>query len=230
MNIKVRINMDTKLQCIGFIMDGNRRWAKAHDLPTLAGHAKGAEVFSKSIEWVCEAGIPHAVYYAFSTENWRRSEEEVGYLMNLFREWLTKNTKRQGVRIRVVGRRGDFAPDMQAQLQQIEQESEQLAATTIWVALSYGGRAEIVTAVNDAIAKGEQVTEASFEQLLSTAEMPDPDIIVRTGGEQRLSNFMTWKSVYSEFLFLEKQWPTLTKSDFDGILNHYENRDRRKGK
>ena len=230
MNIKVGTDMVTKPQCIGFIMDGNRRWAKSHDLPTLAGHAKGAEVFSDSIEWVCEAGIPHAVYYAFSTENWRRSEEEVGYLMNLFREWLAKNTKWQGVRIRVVGRRGDFAPDMQAQLRQLEQETEQSAATTIWVALSYGGRAEIVAAVNEAIAKGEPMTEASFEQLLWTAEMPDPDIIVRTGGEQRLSNFMTWKAVYSELLFLEKQWPALIKNDFDTILEEYQKRGRRKGK
>lgn len=217
--------------CVGFIMDGNRRWAKAQGLPTLEGHRKGAEVFGDTIKWLQESGVAHGVYYAFSTENWQRDKAEVGYLMDLFREVLRTTAKEHGVRLRVVGRVNDFADDIQKQISEIESETAaQEYTTTIWVALSYGGRAEIVAAVNEAIARGEKVTEESFEKILWTAKMPDPDIIVRTGGEQRLSNFMTWKSVYSEFLFLEKPWPALTKADFIGILDAYGNRERRKGK
>lgn len=232
----------TEAQCIGFIMDGNRRFAKEHGLPTLAGHQKGGEVFADSIRWVCDAGIPHAVYYAFSTENWKRDDVEVGYLMELFREWLqrleqeleeqhTKGAAKRAVMVRIVGRREDFTDDLQKQMSRCEELSFQKKGdvTTIWIALSYGGRAEIVAAVNKAIAQGEIVTEETFERLLWTADMPDPDLIVRTGGEHRLSNFMTWKSVYSELFFIDKYWPVLTKSDFDDILMQYGNRERRKG-
>ncbi len=226
----------TTIHSIGFIMDGNRRWAKAHGLPTLVGHKQGGEVFVKTMEWVRDAGIPHAVYYAFSTENWNRSEEEVSYLMNLFREWLIKIESKlkdddRSFRVRVIGRREDFSTEIQAQIEEIENLNSIAtgAVTTIWVALSYGGRAEIVTAVNRAIEQGETVTEKTFEQLLWTAELPDPDLIVRTGGEKRLSNFLTWRSVYSELLFVDTYWPALTKDDFIGILKEYESRERRKG-
>lgn len=226
----------TTIHSIGFIMDGNRRWAKAHALPTLIGHKQGGEVFVKTMEWVRDAGIPHAVYYAFSTENWNRSEEEVSYLMNLFREWLVKIENKlkdddRSFRVRVIGRREDFSTEIQAQIEEIENLNSTVTApvTNIWVALSYGGRAEIITAVNRAIEQGETVTEKTFEQLLWTAELPDPDLIVRTGGEKRLSNFLTWRSVYSELLFIDTYWPALTKDDFIGILKEYESRERRKG-
>lgn len=224
-------------------MDGNRRWAREQGFPTFEGHKKGGDVLTDSMKWVGDAEIPHAVYYAFSTENWNRSEEEVSYLMDLFRDWLQKiemklrdnNTETQNekkIKVRVVGRRKDFAKDIQDKMNELEAESlkHPEAKTTIWLALSYGGRAEIVEAVNKAVEKGELVTEETFEQLLWTGDMPDPDMIVRTGGEHRLSNFMTWKSVYSELLFLDKHWPALTKSDFDDILKEYEKRERRRGK
>ena len=228
----------TTITCIGFIMDGNRRWAKEQGLPTFEGHKRGGEVMSDSIRWVRDAGIAHAVYYAFSTENWKRSEEEVVYLMDLFREWLRQvgeqaNAENEApVKVRIVGRRKDFAEDIQQQMDRLEAQNAERsdAKTTIWIALSYGGRAEIVEAVNAAIAAGETVTEESFEKLLWTADMPDPDVIVRPGGEHRLSNFMTWRSVYSELMFLDKHWPALTKDDFDDILGEYESRERRKGK
>lgn len=220
----------TNITCLGFIMDGNRRWAKEHSLPTFEGHRKGAEVFRQSVEWVCEAEIPHAVYYAFSTENWRRTEDEVSYLMDLFREIIAEIKKQTKVTVKIVGRREDFAEDIKAQFTEIESlHTEDGAKTTIWIALSYGGRAEILAAVNQAVAAGESVTEESFTELLWTADMPDPDMIVRTGGEYRLSNFMTWKSVYSELLFLETYWPALTQDDFNGILKEYEQRERRRG-
>lgn len=230
----------TDITCLGFIMDGNRRWAREQDLSTFEGHKRGGEVLGESIDWVREAGIAHVVYYAFSTENWKRSEEEVSYLMDLFQEWL-KNIekkitadKRAGqsvARVRIVGRREDFREDIQKQMDSLERASEdgEGAQTTVWIALSYGGRAEIVEAVNQAVRTGKEVDVDSFERLLWTADMPDPDIIIRTGGEQRLSNFLTWKSVYSELLFLDKHWPALTKADFNGILSEYEKRERRRG-
>lgn len=227
----------THISCLGFIMDGNRRWADAQGLPTYEGHRNGGDVLVESIRWVRNQGIPHAVYYAFSTENWQRNEQEVSYLMDLFREWLQKFEEKllagdeEPVRIKIIGRKSDFADSLQEQMNRVEQVGSQKkeARTTIWLALSYGGRAEIIEAVNEAIQQGQPVTEESFERLLWTASMPDPDIIVRTSGEQRLSNFVTWKSVYSELYFIDKHWPALTKDDFDDILVEYEKRERRRG-
>lgn len=228
--------------CVGFIMDGNRRWAKEQGLPTFEGHRKGADVFSECVRWVRDAGIAHAVFYAFSTENWQRSEEEVGYLMDLFRELLNKIDKQiadenktnqeKKVKLRIIGRREDFSPDLQTHMTEIEMKSESYedATTTIWIALSYGGRAELVSAVNEAVRKGEEVTEASFESLLWTAGMPDPDLIIRTSGEQRLSGFVTWKSVYSELFFLDTYWPAFTQETFHSIVEAYAERERRRGK
>jgi undecaprenyl diphosphate synthase len=224
--------MNITPQCLGFIMDGNRRWAKEHELPTFEGHRRGHDVFLDIVKWTREAAIPHAVFYAFSTENWKRSEDEVSYLMALFSELLVTMAKQlteEGVRVRVIGRREDFSPELQQQMKDVEEKTARSTGTTIWIALSYGGRAEIVSAVNEAVRKGKEVDEASFESLLWTAEMPDPDMIVRTSGEQRLSNFLTWKSAYSELYFIEKHWPALTKSDFDDILAEYAKRERRHG-
>lgn len=234
---------EEKPQCLGFIMDGNRRWAKGQGLPTYEGHKQGGEVLQDCITWVRDQQIPHAVFYAFSTENWNRSEAEVGYLMDLFREWLQKIDERlndqndkeakteEKIKLRIVGRRNDFAPDIVEQMNALEAKSQgyQDARTTIWLALSYGGRAEILDAANQAIANGVPVDETSFASLLWTADMPDPDMIVRTSGEQRLSNFMTWRSVYSELYFIDKHWPALTKDDFTDILEEYTRRNRRRG-
>lgn len=225
--------MDSKKPaCLGFIMDGNRRWAKEQNLPTLEGHRRGLEVFLDVVRFVRDEHIPHAVFYAFSTENWKRTEVEVVYLMTLFGELLTRMTEQlteEGVRVRIVGRREDFSEDLQTRMNELEEKSSPYTKTTIWIALSYGGRAEIVSAVNAAIEKGESVTEQTFEQLLWTADMPDPDMIIRTSGEERLSNFLTWQSAYSEFYFIQKHWPALTKSDFDDILAEYAKRERRHG-
>ena len=220
-------------------MDGNRRWAKAQGLSSLEGHKKGSEVFADSIQWVRDANIPHAVYYAFSTENWNRSESEINYLMDLFRAWMDKIEEKIGenhkaakkINIKVIGRVKDFAEDIQTRIHDLEKKNAEFSNpdTTIWVALSYGGRAELIEAVNLAVKNGEDVTENSFEQLLWSKDIPDLDMIVRTSGEQRLSNFLTWRSVYSELHFIEKQWPALTEADFKDILLEYENRERRRG-
>jgi undecaprenyl diphosphate synthase len=224
--------VQTNMQCLGFIMDGNRRWARAQGLPTFEGHKQGHDVFVDMMRYVRDAHIPHAVFYAFSTENWQRTKEEVGYLMRLLEAAMQKvldGVDEEKVRVRVIGRRGDLPQSLQKLIVEVEEKSAEYSDTTIWVALSYGGRSEIVEAVNHAIEKGGPVTEESFEAVLWTAEMPDPDMIVRTSGEQRLSNFVTWKSVYSELYFIDKHWPALTKADFDDILHEYEQRERRKG-
>jgi len=225
-------------------MDGNRRWAKEQGLQTHQGHQQGSTVLSDMIGYIRDAGIPHAVFYAFSTENWKRSEEEVAYLMDLFREYLRdikdkldkEDDTEQGqtpVVVKTIGRRADFPQDIQEQMVALEERNIEVADkahTTIWLALSYGGRAEIIDAANIAIAAGGSVDETSFNQLLWTADLPDPDMIVRTSGEHRLSNFLTWKSVYSEFYFIDKHWPALTQSDFTDILEEYGKRNRRRGK
>ncbi len=219
-------------QCLGFIMDGNRRFAKEQNLPTLEGHKKGLDVFLDVVRFVRDKQIPHAVFYAFSTENWKRSEQEVSYLMALFDQLLKRMTEQlteEGVRVRIIGRREDFSLELQEQMKTLEEQSREYTATTVWIALSYGGRAEIMSAVNEAVAQGVPLDEAGFEALLWTAEMPDPDMIVRTSGEHRLSNFLTWKSVYSEFYFMEKHWPALTKTDLEDILIEYAKRERRQG-
>jgi len=220
----------SSIRCIGFIMDGNRRFAKEQGLQALDGHQRGGEVMRDSIRWVKEAGIKHAVYYAFSTENWKRSAEEVSYLMHLFKNELVKMPEKD-IRVRIIGRREDFSDDLQQLMNELEKKSEgyQNTDTTVWIALSYGGRAEILEAVNRAVSAGELVSEESFEKLLWTKDMPDPDMIVRTGGERRLSNFLTWRSVYSELYFTDIYWPALTKSDFNDILKEYETRERRRG-
>ena len=227
----------TAPQCIGFIMDGNRRWAKDQNKPTLTGHKKGFDVFIDSVRFIRDKEIPNAVYYAFSTENWQRSKEEVEYLMDLFKQMIDNLTNKilkeeKPVKIRFVGRRSDLSDELQAEIEKLEAMNDDNAdaKTTIWVALSYGGRVEIIEAVNQAVGQGRAVTEESFKKLLWTAQMPDPDIIVRTSGEHRLSNFMTWGSVYSELYFIDKHWPALTESDFEDILDEYEKRDRRCGK
>lgn len=213
-------------------MDGNRRFAREHNLPTMEGHKKGLDVFLDVVRLVREEEIPHAVFYAFSTENWKRTKEEVVYLMNLFQTLLTRMSdelSEQGVQVRIVGRRSDFSLELQKHMTELEEKSSTYTGTTIWIALSYGGRAEIIDAVNLAIQAGVAVDETSFKKLLWTADLPDPDMIIRTSGEERLSNFLTWGSAYSEFYFIKKHWPALTKDDFKDILLQYEKRERRQG-
>lgn len=222
------------VQCVGFIMDGNRRWAKAKGLPTLEGHARGYGSLKELIKVVHKAGIPHMVCYAFSTENWKRTEEEVGYLMKLLHralkelpELIAKEGKK--INVRVIGERHALSKELQEVIADVESKNYTDPELTVWIALSYGGRVEIVDAVNRAIAQGVPVTEESFEELLWTHGMPDPDIIIRTSGEKRISNFLLWQSAYSEFFFTDTLWPDFGETEFQSILEDYANRERRKG-
>ena len=219
------------VQCIGIILDGNRRWAKERGLPTLEGHRRGFENLKNAARWVRDRGIRHLVVYAFSTENWNRAPEEVTYLMDIMRDAASSDTNelvKEGVRIRFAGERERLAPDLQKSLTEMERESEKNTELTLWVCLSYGGRAEIIAAARSAAEVGE-INEVSLTERLWTSGMPDPDIIIRTGGAQRLSNFLTWQSVYSELFFLNTFWPDFSEKDLDAVLAEYAARTRNFG-
>lgn len=225
--------MHQSVSCIGFILDGNRRWAKERGLPSLEGHVRGFEVLKSAARWVRDRNIPHMVVYAFSTENWNRSEEEVSYLMNFFRKIINETAAelaKEGIAIRFVGQRSRFDKDIQEGMQRVEKETGENTRLTLWVCLSYGGRAEIVAAVNKAEEEGAKITEETLSTYLWTKGMPDPDIVVRTSGEHRLSGFLTWQSVYSELFFITPHWPDFSEALLDEILEGYTQRERRHGK
>jgi undecaprenyl diphosphate synthase len=176
-------------------------------------------------------GIKHVVVYAFSTENWSRTKEEVSYLMNIFesmaRERLAKFAD-EGIAVRFIGQRERFSQTLQEAMRKAEEKSPANLRLTLWICVSYGGRAEIVQAAQATAKKGE-ITEESLSGYLWTAGMPDPDLIIRTGGEQRLSNFLMWQSAYSELFFLKTYWPAFTKDDLGKVLAGYASRERRMG-
>ncbi len=227
------MNDTSGAKCVGVIMDGNRRWARGRGLPVFEGHAEGYKRLQDALRWTREAGIPHLVAYAFSTENWQRSEDEVGYLMKLFRSILENETKKmleERIRVRFVGDRTRFSEDMQKMMGNMEAETEKKYDITLHLLMSYGGRAEIVAAANALHEEGVAVTEDLFAQRLWSHPMPDPDLIIRTGGERRLSNFLSWQSAYSELFFIDTFWPAFTKEEFDSVLAEFAARERRHGK
>lgn len=220
--------------CVGFIMDGNRRWARAHNLPAFKGHGEGYKKLQEVMRWTREAGIPHVVAYAFSTENWRRSEEEVDHMLSLFRSVLENEIQKmidERVRVRFVGDRSRFDTGLRTMMEKTEAETAKSYDVTLHLLMSYGGRAEIVAAVNAFLADGAgEATENAFAEKLWSSPMPDPDIVVRTGGEKRLSNFLPWQSVYSELFFSDSFWPDFSKEEFDAILAEFAGCERRNGK
>lgn len=228
---KVIFNMNNAPRSVGIILDGNRRWAKAKGLSTLEGHRAGLAALEQTVGWAREAGVEHLAVYVFSTENWNRAEEEVSHLMRLFEESVRarfKELAKSGVRIRCVGQLERFSLQLQQAMREAEEESAKNGDITLWACLSYGGRAEIAAAAQKAAAGG-MVTESSLAERLWSADMPDLDIVIRTGGEKRLSGFMTWKSTYSELFFLDVMWPDFSKADFDKVLREFVARERRMG-
>jgi undecaprenyl diphosphate synthase len=222
------------IKTIGIIMDGNRRFARERKLPLLEGHRAGKEKLKEVMRWAKDAGVPNLIVYAFSNENWSRAREEVDYLMEIIRLMFKhelNDFKKEKVRLRFVGERERFSKDIQEILNNVENETKDFSDFTLWVALSYGGRQEIMSTVNKILAAGgEKITEGDFSKNLFTADMPDPDIIIRTSGEKRLSGFLPWQSVYAELFFIDTLWPALTKKEFLGILDEYDTRQRRFGK
>ncbi len=215
-------------------MDGNRRYAREHNLPLLEGHRKGYEKLKELCRWAEEAGIASVIVYAFSTENWQRPKPEVTYLLKLFKFVLTHELGillRDGVRVRCIGQREKFSPSLQKLIVEAEEKTKNNKRLTLVLALSYGGRAEILAATKKLInQKITNPTEADFSNALWTAGVPDPDLIIRTSGEQRLSGFLPWQTVYSELAFTPTLWPALTRDEFFQILEDYNGRERRKGK
>jgi undecaprenyl diphosphate synthase len=219
---------------IGLILDGNRRWAKEHNLPQLEGHRRGMEKVKELLTWAREAGVQELIVYAFSTENWNRSKEEVNYLLDLFMEFCdrwSEEVVKQDTKLIFIGERERFTPLLQEQMKRAEEKTKNGTKGTLAVALSYGGRTEILSAVNALLAKGvSSVDERSFKEAMWSASLLDPDLIIRTGGEQRLSNFLTWQSTYSELFFTDTKLPALTKEEFLSILEEFSARERRHGR
>lgn len=223
------------MEHLAVIMDGNGRWAEKRHLPRLMGHRAGAEALDRCLHFCKAAGIRYLTVYAFSTENWKRSAEEVGGLMKLLSTYIRTKEKEliaNGIRFRVIGRRTDLSEKLRGEIAALEEKTKD-GAFTLVVALSYGGRDEIVRAAakwaRDAAADGAPLTEAEFARFLDTADIPDPDLIIRTSGEQRTSNFLLWQSAYAEYYFTETLWPDFDQAAFDKALAAYAGRERRMG-
>jgi len=216
---------------VAIIMDGNGRWAERRGLERGAGHAAGAKTLAKVLEWCGARNIRYVTVYAFSTENWRRSEKEVSGLMRLFATMIRTRAAtfmKDKVRFRVIGRRGDLSPALQKSIAALEKKTEKFERELI-LCVSYGGRAEIADAVNRAVEKGEPVTEETFRQFLYAPDVPDPDLVIRTSGECRTSNFLLWESAYAEYHFTKTLWPDFSEEDLDKALADYASRNRRRG-
>ncbi len=224
---------------VGIIMDGNGRWATARGLPRALGHKAGAEAARRAIEAAAEAGIGWLTLFAFSSENWRRPAEEVRDLTLLMRHYLNTEVSRlvrEGVRLRVIGERERFGPDLVRAIARAEEATASGTRLNLNVALSYGGRAEIAGAAREIarrVAAGDldpaAVDEAMFGGFLGTAGMPDPDLIIRTSGERRISNFLLWQAAYAEFVFQDVLWPDYGAAHLEAAISEFARRARRFG-
>jgi len=227
--------MPEQIKHLAIIMDGNRRWAKERGMPGIAGHKAGYERLKEIAEASFDRDIKVVTVFAFSTENWKRSEEEVGYLMELFEFALTKdflNFADKGIRIKVIGRREDLSETIVSAIDKIEQQTEKNEKGTLAVCINYGGRAEIVDACRKLIEDGvgpDEVDERVLTSRMYWPDMPDPDLVIRTSGEERLSGFLTWEAVYSEIYWCEKYWPDFDQVELDKALEEYASRQRRYG-
>jgi undecaprenyl diphosphate synthase len=223
-------------------MDGNGRWAKKRGLPRTEGHRRGAEVFRTISTYASDIGIPFMTFYAFSTENWKRPEQEIAVIMDLFRNFLheaedrREENEERGFRFRFIGDLSVLPEDIRSLAEYMERQNPEQGRTTVNVAVNYGGRSEIVRAarelasrVRDGVLTLEDVSETAFADALYTSGQPDPDLIIRPSGEFRLSNFLTWQSAYSEFWFSDVLWPDFTTDDFDRALEDFAHRSRRFG-
>jgi len=221
-------------QHLGIIIDGNRRWARERGLPVFEGHYQGLEKVKKIIVWAKNRRIKVLTLFVFSTENWKRPKSEVNYLMKLIRQALNKKNiqslHQEGVKIQVIGQREKLAKSLQKAIKEVEELTKNSKEMVINFALSYGGRAEIVEAIKNIIEKKippKKITEETLKENLWTS---DVDLIIRTGREQRLSNFLLWQAAYSEFYFCPKYWPDFTEKDLDEALKEYGRRQRRFGR
>ena len=224
---------------VGIIMDGNGRWAKKRGLPRTAGHAQGARVVEQILEDADHMGIRYLTVYAFSTENWSRPDSEVKALMNLLRTYMKTSLAkcaRNNVRIRVIGDKSRLDSDLQASIANLEKETASNTGIGFQIAINYGSRDEIVRAVRKAAMKvketelnPEDITEDMISDELDTCGIPDPDLLIRTGGEERISNFLLWQTAYSELYFCDAAWPDFNKAELEKAIDAFNNRERRYG-
>jgi undecaprenyl diphosphate synthase len=220
---------------IAIIMDGNGRWASAHGVSVAEGHRAGSRALRPVVETAIDLGIESLVVYAFSTENWSRSETEVGALMDIFGETIDRELEdlaTQGVRTRFVGRRDRAPAWLQEKMAGLERATADRARLNLWIAFDYGGRAELVAAARRLVESGiepEDVDEGAVARSLYAPEMPDPDLVIRTSGELRVSNFLLWQSAYAEYLFTETLWPDFGPREFRAAIEEYASRRRRFG-
>jgi undecaprenyl diphosphate synthase len=217
---------------VAIIMDGNGRWAAGHGVSVAEGHRAGSRALRPVVETAIDLGVESLAVYAFSTENWTRSADEVSALMDIFGETIDRelhDLAKEGVRTQFVGRR-DRAPDwLQAKMRDLEDATAGETRLALWIAFDYGGRAEIVEAARRLAESGEEVDESSFARALYSPEMPDPDLVIRTSGELRVSNFLLWQSAYAEFIFSETLWPDFGPEEFRAAIEDYASRRRRFG-
>jgi len=226
--------MKPKIEHLGIIMDGNRRWAKARRLLSFEGHRAGYNKIEEVLNWCNDAGIKILTLFVFSTENWKRSKEEVDFLMKILYRAFTKDVKKlhqHNVCVRVIGRKEGMPEKVKKAMLEAEALTKNNAASVLNLAINYGGRSELIDAFNK-IAKNpsQKITEDLISKNTYTAGLPDPDLIIRTSGEYRLSGFLTWQSAYSELHFTKHHWPEFSKKDFDGALADFADRQRRFGK
>lgn len=235
----VSIDMTRLPKHIAIIMDGNGRWAAKRALPRKAGHKAGAEAFERLITDAKDLGIQHITVYAFSTENWKRSDEEVNAIMDLMRHYLKDSFQRflkDNVRMHIIGDISRLDKDIQEQIQEVEEKSREKDGMTVHIALNYGGRDELLRSVQKIAEKALQgqislqdITEETIEENLDTSGVPDPELLIRTSGEERISNFLLWQIAYSEFYFSDVLWPDFNKKDLLEAIYYYQNRERRFG-
>lgn len=226
-------------QHVAIIMDGNGRWARSRGLPRIAGHKQGAEAVRSTVRSCSDMGISYLTIYAFSSENWKRPASEVDYIMGLFRLYIRRelsNLGREGVRMRFIGNRSRLDEDIKKLITESEENTKENTGLTFTVALNYGGRQEILEAVKtftkavtNGSVKADDLTEKLFESYLQSQNMPDPDLLIRTSGEKRISNFLLWQSAYTEFVFLPLLWPDFKREHLEKAIQEYQRRERRYG-
>lgn len=235
----LQLNKEKMPKHVAVIMDGNGRWAAKRNLVKKAGHKAGADTLEKISRHADKLGIKHFTVYAFSTENWKRSEEEVSGLMDLLRKYLDdhiKRAKRDNIRVDVIGDVTRLDKDIQEKIETLKEISKDKTGLFLHIALNYGGRDEILRAVRkmaEDIKEGKKeisdIDEKFFSSYLDTKDIPDPELLIRTSGEERISNFLLWQIAYSEMNFSEKLWPDYTEKDFDEAIYNYQHRERRFG-
>jgi undecaprenyl diphosphate synthase len=224
---------------VAIIMDGNGRWARARGLPRSAGHSRGAEAVRRTVKAASAAGVRYLTLFGFSSENWKRPASEIDDLMGLLRHYLRREIEelhRNGVRLNIIGDRDRLGADIVSLIADAERRTANNPGLNLTIALSYGSRNEIVSAARQAMRAAldgkltpDQLDDTLFSKFLLTSNMPDPDLLIRTSGEKRISNFLLWQCAYAEFVFLERQWPDFDQNDFNAAIQEYLGRTRRYG-